>query len=377
MRLLIYRGLEVSRGHESRAFKDATHVIVDESVTVIKNHAFRVCYHLVSIIMGDSVKRIEGYAFNNCRALRFVRMSKALEYIGPGAFCDCWSLEALFLPSTVNSIGHSAFSSCPSLRFLILPHDIDIDLGKVGEMIIEGTGIQHIARTAGVAYEMNDDGYDITDESNHRVNEWLIHHMDESPSTNFATTLPLQQDTSMRLPHDIDLSNVGHVIITSTGIQQIARTAGVEYEMNNVLTGGSNRRVNEWLIHQMDESPFHKLCYDTSVTSKQINDYLIEHDNDSALQTDGNYGMTPLHMLAMNPHAPADSISTLLNSNQEAVFSLDNEEKTPLDYARDYNVGGLVGMITGLCNQRNSSAHDQRETIIEETVSTSKRRKIG
>jgi len=305
MRLLIYRGLEVSRGHESRAFKDATHVIVDESVTVIKNHAFRVCYHLVSIIMGDSVKRIEGYAFNNCRALRFVRMSKALEYIGPGAFCDCWSLEALFLPSTVNSIGHSAFSSCPSLRFLILPHDIDIDLGKVGEMIIEGTGIQHIARTAGVAYEMNDDGYDITDESNHRVNEWLIHHM--------------------------------------------------------------------------DESPFHKLCYDTSVTTRHINeDYLTEHDNDSALQTDATYGMTPLHMLAMNPHAPADSISTLLNSNQEAVFSLDNEEKTPLDYARDYNVGGLVGMITGLCNQRNSSAHDdQRETIIEETVSTSKRRKIG
>ena len=180
------------------------------------------------------------------------------------------------------------------------------------------------------------------------------------------------------LPHDIDidLGKVGDVIITSTDIQQIARTAGVEYEMNNVRE--SNRRVNEWLIHHMDESPFHKLCYDTSVTSKQINDYLIEHDNDSALQTDGNYGMTPLHMLAMNPHAPADSISTLLNSNQEAVFSLDNEEKTPLDYARDYNVGGLVGMITGLCNQRNSSAHDdQRETIIEETVSTSKRRKIG
>ena len=56
MILLIYRGL----GHESRAFKDATHVIVDSSVTVIKRNAFHDCKHLVSLIMGDSVKRIEG-----------------------------------------------------------------------------------------------------------------------------------------------------------------------------------------------------------------------------------------------------------------------------------------------------------------------------
>ena len=70
----------MSRGHdESRAFKDATHVIVDESVTVIKRNAFHDCKHLVSLIMGDNVKRIEGYAFTDCRALRFVRMSKALE----------------------------------------------------------------------------------------------------------------------------------------------------------------------------------------------------------------------------------------------------------------------------------------------------------
>ena len=62
--------------------------------------------------------------------------------------------------------------------------------------------------------------------------------------------------------------------------------------------------------------------------------------------------MTPLHILTTNPHSPADSIAALLDSNMEAVFSLDNQQKTPLDYARDYNVGGLVGMIVGLCNYR-------------------------
>ena len=60
-------------------------------------------------------------------------------------------------------------------------------------------------------------------------------------------------------------------------------------------------------------------------------------------------------MLSMNPHAPADAIAALFNSNMDAIFCADNQQKTPLEYARDYNVGGLVGMITSLCNHRNSS----------------------
>ena len=100
----------------------------------------------------------------------------------------------------------------------------------------------------------------------------------------------------------------------------------------------------------MDEAPFHELCYGSSITAKQINDYLHENGNDSALVIDTNHGMTPLHMLSMNPHAPAVSIAALFSSNMEAVFCLDNQQKTPSEYARDYNVGGLVGIINGLCN---------------------------
>ena len=60
------------------------------------------------------------------------------------------------------------------------------------------------------------------------------------------------------------------------------------------------------------------------------------------LQTDATYGMTPLHLLMMNPHAPAETIAALLDTNMEAVLCLDNQQKTPLEYARDYNAGGLV-----------------------------------
>ena len=73
--------------------------------------------------------------------------------------------------------------------------------------------------------------------------------------------------------------------------------------------------------------------------------------------------MTPLHILTMNPHAPADSIAALLASNMETILCLDNQEKNPLDYPRDYNFGDLVGVIVGLCNHRNSSIYDETDSI--------------
>ena len=55
---------------------------------------------------------------------------------------------------------------------------------------------------------------------------------------------------------------------------------------------------------------------------KQINDYLKEKNVDSTLQTDAIRGMTPLHMFAMNPNAPADSIAALSEFGTEAAFLL-------------------------------------------------------
>ena len=93
--------------------------------------------------------------------------------------------------------------------------------------------------------------------------------------------------------------------------------------------------MNEWLINHMDAAPFHKICYNASVTTKQINDYLIENGNDAVDTIDSYHGMTPLHMLSMNSHAPAGTMSVLLDVNVEFAFCLDNERKISLDYARD------------------------------------------
>ena len=72
-------------------------------------------------------------------------------------------------------------------------------------------------------------------------------------------------------------------------------------------------RVNEWLIHHNDQAPFH----DSSVTTKQINDHLIANGNDEALEIDLIHGMTTLHVLSINPRAPAYANAALFDSNME------------------------------------------------------------
>ena len=65
--------------------------------------------------------------------------------------------------------------------------------------------------------------------------------------------------------------------------------------------------------------------------------------------------MPPLNMLLTKPHAPADTVATLLNANIGVVLDVDNQGKMALDYAQDYSIDGLFATINGLCNHRHSA----------------------
>lgn len=70
--------------------------------------------------------------------------------------------------------------------------------------------------------------------------------------------------------------------------------------------------------------------------------------------------MAPLRTLAMSPHTQAGANVTLPD--------LDNSQKIPLDNARKFNAGGLIGSITGLYNHRNSSICVKSDTNGENEV---------
>lgn len=252
------------------------------------------------VIVDDKVTAIKRRAFYSCRHLVSIITGDSVKRIEKYAFYNCYALRHIRLSKTLEFIEEYAFGSCDSVEVLFVPSTVK------------------------------------------EIEEGVFMH---------CRSLRL-----LNLPNDIDLSSVGNMIILHTAIEKIARVAGVAYEWGNrYYTDESIRQVNEWLYRQMDETPFHKLCCDSSVTTKQINDHLDGHGNDSALQTDTIHGMNPLHILAMNPNAPADAISALLNANMEAAFCQDNQGKMPLDYAGEYNVDGLVGMITVLCNHRRAA----------------------
>jgi ankyrin repeat protein len=158
------------------------------------------------------------------------------------------------------------------------------------------------------------------------------------------------------LPNGVSVRMVGSAIICNTRIRDIAILSGVRVSDDHDVSRESSSRVNEWLIHHMDEAPFQKLCYDSFITAKDINNYLIENGNESASAIDSYHRMTPLHMLSMNPkNAPADAIASLLNANIETSVYLDATNRTPLDFANAYNVDGLVAMISVLCLRKNST----------------------
>ena len=251
------------------------------------------------VIVDSSVKVIKKYAFKQCTHLVSLIMRDSVKRIEEEAFSGCIALRFIRLSKILENIGQRAFEYCESLEVVFLP----------------STPVRSIGL-------------------------WAFRYC-----------------LSLRL---LILPNRDYVdeIIAYTAIYEIAENAGVAYEEgdDHFVTDASLRRVNEWLIHHMDEAPFHKLCYKSSITTKHLNDYLNEHGNDSALAIDTIHGMTPLHMLSMNPHSPSDAIAALLDHvDMDVAFRLDNQGKTSLEYARDYNVGGLVALVNGLCNRRNAA----------------------
>lgn len=166
----------------------------------------------------------------------------------------------------------------------------------------------------------------------------------------------------MLLPNDIDLSNVCGNIVSSTDIYQIAVSiTGDDYESYPIQ---DNRGVNAWLLHHMDEWPFHKLCYSSTITTEQINNYLNENGNDFALQIDEIRGMTPLHVLTMNPYAPTDAIFALCKANTNAANVKDDEGKTPLDYALNYNPCDFVRIYSYLCDHEDGMKNELQSFLV-------------
>mmetsp|Transcript_5453 Transcript_5453/g.7729 ORF Transcript_5453/g.7729 Transcript_5453/m.7729 type:complete len:83 (+) Transcript_5453:58-306(+) len=68
-----------------------------------------------------------------------------------------------------------------------------------------------------------------------------------------------------------------------------------------------------------------------------------ENDNDSPYAIDTIYGMAPLQILAINPHAPA--LLPFSKRTWKLPLAWTIKGRCHLDYAREYNGSVLIEMI--------------------------------
>ena len=78
-------------GEDRRVPHYATHITVDESVTIIPENAFANNRNIEEVICDENVKKVERFAFLKCPSLRRVIMP-GVEIVDWQAFIDCKAL---------------------------------------------------------------------------------------------------------------------------------------------------------------------------------------------------------------------------------------------------------------------------------------------
>ncbi|MCP4748032.1 MAG: leucine-rich repeat domain-containing protein [Desulfobacteraceae bacterium] len=282
------------------------HVLVHEDVTIIGNDILNFCSNLISITMFDKVVKIEDYAFSSCINLKSVRFSKSLTYIGRSAFASCCRIRSYSIPSTVTHIGENAFADNECLRYIAMTRALPTN--KLPNLL-DSAIYTKTARRFGIAITYGGDGEDIR--------------------------------------------GVWETYLASR-VRRRTGGLGRQYVLRN-LENSNYQNVNRWLNRYLeDEYPFHRICFDSCVTTNELNDYFNEgegRNSNAALLNEYNRA-SPLHMLSMNPHAPEDAFAMLFKRWKHAIFKKDLLNNTPLQYAEIHNVRGLIAMIGCLCEHR-------------------------
>ncbi len=260
-------------------------------------------------IVDASAKIIRERAFSWCRKMERIVFHKNVETIEECAFIGCICLHGLFLPSSIKKIEDYAFAECKTIRILSMPVDIDA-LQHLGRRIIEGCDT-------------------------------------------------LLNIICAREP----LCELSPFSFHTNGTHHQTASKAIDSKNDDVI-------YQTMIDFQENLSPLYKTCLSFDVSATSIRQCIATHGLPRATYNGACYnGMTPMHIIALNPHADLGSIHTCLEADMSAAFVSDNRNKTPLDYLREYNMPGLVSVIQTLCHHREYYSH------VHHTVATDSRKR--
>ncbi len=155
----------------------------------------------------------------------------------------------------------------------------------------------------------------------------------------------------LSIPQTIDVGKIGERIIEKCDtFFRITQIPPYMYERNNnasTIIINNNDQVHQAIIdfNHTNLPPLHKVCLSTNVTAQSIRQCIDAHGIAAAYNTEyGDGTMTPMHILALNPHADTGAILTLFHANMIAIFQPYREgygDDDDDDFMEDdFNVGG-------------------------------------
>ncbi len=211
------------------------------------------------------------------------------------AFWECTKMRKCIIHNQVHTIEMGAFHSCKSLEALFLPSSLK------------------------------------------RIGLWAFNNCSN------IRILPL--------PSDMSISNVDGVIFGGDNI--FFDITGLESYYTQFVRNNRDQ-VNRSIIgfYRFCVPPLHKSCLNVNVSVQSIQGCILDHGTDAASIIDHD-GMTPLHILAMNPHADSGTIVACLETDKRSAFVGDSRGNTPLDYLlKEDNFEGFTAVVMSLCVHR-------------------------
>mmetsp|Transcript_5858 Transcript_5858/g.6750 ORF Transcript_5858/g.6750 Transcript_5858/m.6750 type:complete len:382 (+) Transcript_5858:62-1207(+) len=279
---------------------DTTCAFIHPSVKTIHQEAFEDCDEMKQCIMqGDNIETIAEEAFSHCWSLEGLILPRSLKKIGSRAFRCCRKMKRLVMYDGIKTIEEGVFEDCRSLEAMFLP-----------------SSVTEIGRRA------------------------------------FCHCKNLRI-----LPLPINMN-----------IQKIDREAFLHcdalFDMMQIQRFGGYFHLDRLIYRHIIDSyrglpPIYRACLDVNVSAQSIKDCTIraQHGSDGSTSTFTIrhfhiLGMSPLHILAMNPHANPESIFVCFGGKLDGVLEKDRWGNSPLDYSRKYNVRVFLSLVQALCIHR-------------------------
>ncbi|CAJ1932932.1 unnamed protein product [Cylindrotheca closterium] len=261
------------------------------------------------------MRAVPDKALYRCQQLVQAELAEGIEQIGDAAFSWCSALTNVSVPPTVNIIGTWAFAYCSSLQFL----DLAYGLKEIGDQALRGCkSLKKLVVPSTCA----------------RIGKEALAHCPELTSVELAEGLREIGDNAF-----VGCCNLKNVALPTT-LSKIGKDAFHKWMLRfrRMSREATDTRLLDALKGRFIELPIHNICYFqahhlTDTTEVRLQQ-AIQKNHFTGFEAD-EFGMTPLHILAISAKPNIRLFRLMLKEYPENLVVKDRWGNFPVHYACD------------------------------------------